>query len=133
MLFFLIFTWKICTVFFKCFAFSKFNLPSHKSDNIFLDQKLKQYLWQENSSNQEKEIANNMLDKNDQNIIMKICWLHMFLLFGLCFKFYSSSVWNIYYSTKRLYIHYNVLLQRRFYSRLLHFYIHYCLPRMNTF
>ena len=45
--------------------------------------------------------------------------------YGLYFELDSLSVLYIYCSTKRLYIHYDLLLQQHFYSRLLLFYVHY--------
>ena len=55
----------------------------------------------------------------------------MFLFYGLFFEFYSLTVWYIYYSMKRLYIHHDLLLQQHIYTRLLLFYDHYCLQRMS--
>ena len=49
----------------------------------------------------------------------------MFLIFRLYLEFYLSCALYIYYSTKRLCIYYDLLLQQRFNLRLLLFYVYY--------
>ena len=49
---------------------------------------------------------------------MKFCWFHMLLFYDLYIEFYSSNVSNISYSTKHLYIHYDLLSQQHFYELL---------------
>ena len=43
----------------------------------------------------------------------------------LFYEFYPLNALNIYYSSKHLYIRYNLLLQQHFYSHLLLFYVYY--------
>ena len=49
---------------------------------------------------------------------MKFCWFPMLLFYDLYIEFYWSNVSNISYSTKHLYIHYDLLLQQHFYELL---------------
>ena len=67
-----------------------------------------------------------------QSKTMKFCWFRIFLSFGLYFEFYSLSVLCIYYSIIHSYNRYDLLLQQHFSWHLLYFYVHYCLPKMNT-
>ena len=60
---------------------------------------------------------------------------HKFLFSGLFFESYSSNVWNIYCSTKLLFIHYGLFLQQHFYSHSLFLFLFSLLPftKKNTF
>ena len=56
-----------------------------------------------------------------------------FMIFIYSESYLSNDVSNISYSTKHLYIRYDLLLRQHFYSHLLLFYVDYCLLKMNTF
>ena len=63
----------------------------------------------------------------------KSCCFHKFLFYDLYFESYSSNASNISYSTKHLYIHYDLLLLQYFCLHTMLFYAHcYHLPNMNT-
>ena len=47
--------------------------------------------------------------------------LVLFLFYDFYFKFYLLSVLYIHYSTKRLFIHYDLLLQQHFFSQICFF------------
>ena len=66
-------------------------------------------------------------------MLQKFCWFRRFLFYDFYFGFYSLNASNIYYSTKHLCIHYDLLLQQHSYLNPLLFYAHYChLLKTNT-
>ena len=57
---------------------------------------------------------------------MKICLFHKFLFYNLYFESYTLNASDICYSTKHLYIDYDLLSQQHFYSHPLVVYTRYC-------
>ena len=107
---------------FKCFKCLKFNMYDKRAVLIRLKIKticlLKKLFWLQ------KKLKQICLTK-------KLFWLEKKLkqLAGSFYDLYlphSSNVSNISYSTKHLYICYDLLMQKHLYSQLLPFYAHYC-------